>query len=44
MLATNRHDHATEPAPPDLIMSLFAVQAFTCSLPRPRRRGSSWSR
>ena len=30
--------------PPDLFMSLFAVQSFACNLPRPRRHGSSWSR
>ena len=42
--ATKASNHAMEPTPPDLIMSLFAAQPFTCSQPRPRRRGSSWSR
>jgi len=40
----SRPNHAMEPTPPDLFMSLFAVQLFTCSPPRSRRRGSSWSR
>ena len=38
-----RPNHAMEPTPPDLIMSLFTVQPFTCIPPRFPRRGSARS-
>jgi hypothetical protein len=37
-------NQATEPTPPDLIMSLFAILPSTCSPSRPRQRSSSCSR
>ena len=41
MITATTSNHAMEPTPPDLIMSLFVVQPFACSLPRSWRRGSS---
>ena len=44
LAAPRASNHAMEPTPPGLIMSLFTVQPASSSLSRARRRGSSLSR